>query len=812
MLDVLDTTRREVVPEGNGPWHTLIDELLTGELSEDEFVAEVSDAKNDMQDAPWGAVAALDQRFRRGQVPAALYRSLEAKISRRELKDRPRGNTIKLRTYRFTPPAKVASTCTTPQAHRFVGPSLQDSRPVPRIIEPGRILRDRYVLEDALGSGGMGTVYKALDRYRADLRDDGRHVAVKILHDSVDGDDMTRLRREFFCAQALSHPNIVKVYELDRDDNVAFFTMELLEGKLLSALISEAHPRAVSRTLAWTVIRDVGAALVYAHSRRVVHGDLKPQNIMVTDEGEVRILDFGASSDPTRDGGDASAGHPWELTPAYACSELLQGKAAEPADDLYALACIAYELLSGAHPFGGRSATDAIELGLTPTQPPTLTDRQWRSLRRGLAGNREDRTPSVLEWIADMMPLPVGLALPAPPRTPEVIPPMRAEAPAPAAPAAKAPDAGHVEVAAAPQVGMAAGPRIDVVVAAPQPEVVAALQIQVVVAPRIEVAVLSPQIEVEAAARADAAPAKSKPGWKRKAAWKRKTAWKQKAAATKQSRAVPAAAVPAPRVSETAAFAAAALEKDTLKPAPTLAQTLGAVLPKAEALDSAPLPSRTALPVALNPRASPITAIAPSSLPVWVLPRPASSRSPRLTNSTLMFALLACAALWAAIAPPWSNAVQPRVRSGPVEVLTAMTPLPAAVDPQVPAQVPVQPAPAAEQGAATPPPKRLRFSADSYRVYAGQRFAELHIVRSRGWDDDANFLWWTEGGTARPGVDYIPQKAAVQFLSKSQRRASLFVRVPAADERGGRRTFYVAMSDPHGRSISGVVRALVTIP
>jgi hypothetical protein len=177
-----------------------------------------------------------------------------------------------------------------------------------------------------------------------------------------------------------------------------------------------------------------------------------------------------------------------------------------------------------------------------------------------------------------------------------------------------------------------------------------------------------------------------------------------------------------------------------------------------------------------------------------------------------MFALLACAALWAAIAPPWNNAVQPRVRSGPVEVLTAMTPLPAAVDLPVPAQVPVQPAPAAEQGAAMPPPKRLRFSAESYRVYAGQRFAELHIVRSPGWDDDANFLWWTEGGTARPGVDYIPQKAAVQFLSKSQRRTSLFVRVPAADEHGGRRTFYVAMSDPHGRSISGVVRALVTIP
>jgi hypothetical protein len=180
-----------------------------------------------------------------------------------------------------------------------------------------------------------------------------------------------------------------------------------------------------------------------------------------------------------------------------------------------------------------------------------------------------------------------------------------------------------------------------------------------------------------------------------------------------------------------------------------------------------------------------------------------------------MFALLICATLWAAIAPPWSKAVLPRERPAPVQILTAIAPLPAAVDAQPPVQVPVQaaiPAPEASGTVPAAPPKRVRFSADSYRVHAGQRFAELHVVRSPGWDDDASFVWWTEGGSARPGIDYLAQNPARQFMPKSQRRASLFVRVPAGAERGGRLTFYVAITDPSGRSVSGVARAQVTIP
>src|ERR1700722_17225240 len=129
-------------------------------------------------------------------------------------------------------------------AHRMATQFLATSRDAPIDSSPrlstspgaetGRVLRDRYVLENRLGRGGMGTVFKALDRYRGDLPESNRHVAIKFLHEKVDGraQTLSNLRREFYCAQALSHPNIVKVYELDLDDDAAFFTMEFLEGEL----------------------------------------------------------------------------------------------------------------------------------------------------------------------------------------------------------------------------------------------------------------------------------------------------------------------------------------------------------------------------------------------------------------------------------------------------------------------------------------------------------------------------------------------------------------------------------------------------
>jgi serine/threonine protein kinase len=257
-------------------------------------------------------------------------------------------------------------------------------------IEIGRVLRGRYVLEQRLGSGSKGTVFKALDRYRADLPEAQQYVAIKILHAAINDNNreklLAKLRQEFHCVQMLSHRNIVNVFELDRDGDVDFFTMEYLDGELLTGVMARLHPLLLSRPQAWAIIREIGSGLEHAHARNVVHADLKPHNIMITRSGEVRILGFGASTVST-------------MTPAYACCELLEGRPADPRDDIYALACLTYELLAGTHPFQRRRSTEARDLGIVPKRPAELGLRQWRAIVTGLSWHRAGRSVSVHAWI-----------------------------------------------------------------------------------------------------------------------------------------------------------------------------------------------------------------------------------------------------------------------------------------------------------------------------------------------------------------------------------------------------------------------------
>jgi serine/threonine protein kinase len=302
----------------------------------------------------------------------------------------PEGSTIDLETSARRLPAM-------PPMH------MLDERASSSTVAIGRVLRERYVLEKRLGSGGMGTVFKALDRYRSDLPEASQYVAIKILHQRTDKrrELLDNLRREFYCTQILSHRNVVKVYELDRDGDIDFFTMELLEGELLSSVTERMHPLPMSRPYAWAIIREIGAGLAHAHARNVVHTDLKPHNIMITNSGEVRILDFGASSTSMTQGPDVLSRRNAlsAITPAYACCELLAGRSADPRDDIYAFACIAYELLAGSHPFQRRPSTVARDLGVVAQRPPRLTGRQWKALMMGLSWHRAGRSIAVRAWL-----------------------------------------------------------------------------------------------------------------------------------------------------------------------------------------------------------------------------------------------------------------------------------------------------------------------------------------------------------------------------------------------------------------------------
>lgn len=271
-------------------------------------------------------------------------------------------------------------------------------------LRQGSIVGGRYELVSQLGSGGMGRVFKARDRLREEAQDRNPHVALKVLSEEfkLHPDSMIALQREARRAQKLAHPNVITVHEFFRDGPHLYMTMELLEGRALDQLCQSEYTDGIPYDAAWPIIEGVCHALQYGHDKGIVHSDIKPGNIFLCDDGTVKVLDLGISRPMT----PANATHGEEtvfdpgkrlgsLTPAYAALEMWYQDAPDPRDDIYALACVAYVLLTGRHPFDGRSARDAKEMGLVPQRIESLTRGQWNALLEGLALERADRTISV---------------------------------------------------------------------------------------------------------------------------------------------------------------------------------------------------------------------------------------------------------------------------------------------------------------------------------------------------------------------------------------------------------------------------------
>ena len=164
-----------------------------------------------------------------------------------------------------------------------------------RTLKPGDVLAQRFVIQEIIGSGGMGTVFKARDLRRDEAQDRHPYVAVKTLNiDVLRRDDLLKiLQREARKAQNLSHPNIVRVYDFDRDNETLFLTMELLEGLSLEAMIQANGLAGTSLQDALPILEQVASALEFAHSEGIVHSDLKPANILILNTGRVKVIDFG---------------------------------------------------------------------------------------------------------------------------------------------------------------------------------------------------------------------------------------------------------------------------------------------------------------------------------------------------------------------------------------------------------------------------------------------------------------------------------------------------------------------------------------
>jgi TolB-like protein/predicted Ser/Thr protein kinase len=260
----------------------------------------------------------------------------------------------------------------------------------------GELLGGRYRIERELGEGGMGVVYLV-----ADEQVPGERFAVKVLKEELRPEALALLREEVRKTRKLSHPNIVNVHSVNVDGQKLYVLMEYLEGKSVDSLLDEEFGRGIPFSHAWPIIEDVGAALGNAHDHNVIHSDLKPANVFVTNSGRTKLLDFGIARVSRGPLLDAPSGLR-ALTPGYASCEMLEGKEADRRDDIYSFACVIYEMLSGERPFGDRTALEAREDGAQVPPLAALSREQNAALAHALAFNREARTGTVETLLAGL--------------------------------------------------------------------------------------------------------------------------------------------------------------------------------------------------------------------------------------------------------------------------------------------------------------------------------------------------------------------------------------------------------------------------
>lgn len=268
--------------------------------------------------------------------------------------------------------------------------------------EAGLVLGGRYVLGEVIASGGMGQVWRAMDR-RLD-----RVVAVKVVRHEGAGDAgfAERFRAEARNCAGLQHPNIVTVHDFGEEDGGAYLVMELVEGQPLSAIIRERGPLGAGEVTA--ILVQAAMALQAAHDAGVVHRDVKPANIVVDGEGYARLADFGIS----RALGEAPLTMTGEVlgTAHYLSPEQVQGQPAGPASDVYSLAVVGYEMLTGSRPFEGESMVTTALAHVSqpaPQLPGWVPDPLRTTVMAGLAKLPEQR-PSSAEQFARALQLPEG--------------------------------------------------------------------------------------------------------------------------------------------------------------------------------------------------------------------------------------------------------------------------------------------------------------------------------------------------------------------------------------------------------------------
>lgn len=272
-------------------------------------------------------------------------------------------------------------------------------------LSVGSVLRNRFRITGTLGEGGMGAVFSAVDMLKEEAKDENIDVALKVMKaDIVDASmSFMGLQREARRAQQLAHPNIVTVYDFDRADGVIYMTMEYLRGKPLDAVL-EDNPHGLDLETARDITTQICKGLAYAHKEKIVHADLKPQNVFVLESGRAKVLDFGIARAYQAKKVDVVESVFSGYSPPFASPEVMARKDPAPSDDVYALGCVVYQIFTGRHPFNWTPAPKAKEQGLKPARDGSFKRAEWAAVTAALSFDGTKRPADAGEFLKQFAP------------------------------------------------------------------------------------------------------------------------------------------------------------------------------------------------------------------------------------------------------------------------------------------------------------------------------------------------------------------------------------------------------------------------
>jgi serine/threonine-protein kinase len=261
-----------------------------------------------------------------------------------------------------------------------------------------QVIVDRYELEEPVGTGGMSSVYRAFDTLLE------RHVALKILHERFGEDEsyIGRFRSEARAAARLSHPNIVTVIDRGEEDGKEFIVFELVEGENLKELVERGGPVPVRRALELGL--QIGRALAFAHAEGIIHRDVKPQNVLLAEDGRAKVTDFGIAR--TIDAVGTTETGTVLGTSHYIAPEQARGERVDAQTDVYSFGVVLWELLAGDVPYAGENFLSVAMRHVSDPVPSVLDRRPDTPLRlatlieRCMAKEPGDR-PDSMEAVVD---------------------------------------------------------------------------------------------------------------------------------------------------------------------------------------------------------------------------------------------------------------------------------------------------------------------------------------------------------------------------------------------------------------------------